>query len=427
MLLNLISTKKKHRKFGYELIEEIRTRFADILSPKEWNIMIRFERMHGDINGIDGIKQMYDEMVSNGVRLSRFTFHNLLCCSIDRDPEYAQILWNDIIAHHDQNEHEMKQIFDFRTLRTLMLCIDKMTENDKKYEFLCSVWSALENMNFYDLYCFCLAMFMLSKHPKNGFCEKVEEMLSILLNDEEMRDALRESQHSNEFRFVLMSYSNQRLLDEMWSFYKSIGCKYYHFVILMQIVSGMDMERKLLMMRQHMMMDDELVNDTNLIKHFHRTSIECKDERMQNDLWRIMRDRHSECVHVNVNVMARFTLKGKEHSIGTGYKGDDFKSMQKVQGMIKKMKYKINTLYAAELKDEESRETHLQSHAEKKALAVLLHHQCDQEPITVRVSMRMCGDCIGFFQAVSRHYNKKLLCIDTKCQHTFEDGKHFKC
>ena len=103
---------------------------------------------------------------------------------------------------------------------------------------------------------------------------------------------------------------------------------------------------------------------------------------------------------------------------------DEFKSMRLMEKLLKEINYKINTNHALELADDESRKTHLKSHSEKKALAILLEH--DQHNIEIRVSMRMCGDCIEFFKIVSQYYQRDITCIDPKTVHKFVNGVHYK-
>ena len=63
----------------------------------------------------------------------------------------------------------------------------------------------------------------------------------------------------------------------------------------------------------------------------------------------------------------------------------------------------------------------LSQHAEKKALAAQL--ALGYEEPRVQLIHRMCADCHSFFKAASKASGKRIVAIDSKLTHIFEDGK----
>ena len=77
-----------------------------------------------------------------------------------------------------------------------------------------------------------------------------------------------------------------------------------------------------------------------------------------------------------------------------------------------------NSVCIGSVTNQKAREVHLRYHAEKKALAILLHLKV--EPLTVAISLMMCRDCRAFFAAMSRHFEQTITCFDTNGKHEFD-------
>ena len=183
------------------------------------------------------------------------------------------------------------------------------------------------------------------------------------------------------------------------------------------------MEDKLYLKRH--CIDYHHIEDVNILKYLHRISVESRDMEMKRQLKEIMESKE----FMEKNVYAEFAMEGERFRLETGYEMDEFASMRKVQRLMKTIGHSINPQCAVEMKSDRARETHLKSHAEKKALAVLMEHyggKGNSEPIVVRVSMRMCVDCIEFFRKTSQCFLREIHCVDPKCTHVFTNGEHIK-
>ena len=171
--------------------------------------------------------------------------------------------------------------------------------------------------------------------------------------------------------------------------------------------------------------DLEVLSTSNLI-HFYRIASRCGEEKMVDDLWRILAAKQRDG-RIKNNVISRFELNGKQYAMENGYAFCEFKSVSIVDRLMAETDYVIDTLPALELHHKAAQQRHLKSHSEKKALAVLLQMGGQQQPIWISVTMRMCSDCHQFFCAMSAFYKRQIECVDPKGVHLFIDGTCSLC
>ena len=102
-----------------------------------------------------------------------------------------------------------------------------------------------------------------------------------------------------------------------------------------------------------------------------------------------------------------------------------FHSLNKLNILFKQTGYIMDkSVCNGSLTNKKTKELHFKYHAEKKALAVLLttNTNNDNHNLCITISMRMCRDCHNFFAKMSGHLNKTIECVDVNGIHVFERG-----
>merc|ERR1712228_727748 len=96
-------------------------------------------------------------------------------------------------------------------------------------------------------------------------------------------------------------------------------------------------------------------------------------------------------------------------------------SIDKLNKLMKQSKYICNqSVCIGSVTNKKTRELHLKYHAEKKALAILLHDDDNNDnDINIAISLKMCRDCHDFFAAMSLYSQRTLTCFDTNGKHVF--------
>ncbi|XP_058184226.1 pentatricopeptide repeat-containing protein At3g24000, mitochondrial [Rhododendron vialii] len=98
------------------------------------------------------------------------------------------------------------------------------------------------------------------------------------------------------------------------------------------------------------------------------------------------------------------------------------KKWEEICGQIKEIGYVPDTSHVLLFVDEQERETKLQYHSEKLALALSLLKMPPGSTIQIKKNIRVCGDCHSAFKFVSKVVQREIILRDTNRFHHFRDG-----
>ncbi|XAR64524.1 hypothetical protein NMG60_11008249 [Bertholletia excelsa] len=98
------------------------------------------------------------------------------------------------------------------------------------------------------------------------------------------------------------------------------------------------------------------------------------------------------------------------------------KKWEELSRKIKEVGYIPDTSYVLLFVDEQERETKLQYHSEKLALAFALLKTAPGSTIQIKKNIRVCGDCHSAFKFVSKVVEREIILRDTNRFHHFHDG-----
>eukprot|EP01084_Bolivina_argentea_P062285 113889_1 len=160
-----------------------------------------------------------------------------------------------------------------------------------------------------------------------------------------------------------------------------------------------------------------------------RVAINCNHSITEQMIWNYLDDDKFNNKRDRIEVNAWFELNGNNMTISNGFESCEFKSVCLVEKLIEISGFTFDKTCALQMGfvDQISKEKHLKSHAEKKALAILLNQTEHCEYIKIYVSMRMCMDCHNFFKLISKCYKRTIECVDPKKQHIFKNGQCLSC
>ena len=99
-----------------------------------------------------------------------------------------------------------------------------------------------------------------------------------------------------------------------------------------------------------------------------------------------------------------------------------YRMWEEVNTRIKKAGYVPNTDYVLLHIKEQERETKLQYHSEKIALAFALINMPAGATIRIMKNIRICGDCHSAFRYVSEVFKREIVVRDTNRFHHFSNG-----
>eukprot|EP01083_Nonionella_stella_P303069 1047599_1 len=411
----------KHQTYVYQLIKDLKTVSSTSSTPlthNEWWTIINCYRLYGD--GANMLKE-YNHLLSShsGPKLnSKYILSSLFEGLINSgQPYHVESIWNDIIHKYAYTHHQLKRLFDSKALQSLVFCVGQ-SGNKVSDHFLCGVWRLLvhELEIKPEISCYCLATFVLSKSKDDSSLQLCHKLLMDLNGNKERLELLKLNKNAIFFRQILRSYGNLNQFDAMWSFYNRIKRNNHDDIIAVNVLASTESRLNIVqtrvldhIIRKYVDLNGVSVHD---LIGFYRLADRCKDQSMKGEIWDVLSNKPE---NIKTNVICTFDMNGREYIIENGYKkGCEFKSVTLVEKLIKEMDYTMDTLCALELPDEKSRERHLKSHSEKKALAIALQHGANHEEIKINVSMRMCVDCHKFFACVSKHYNRQIHCRDPR-------------
>lgn len=95
---------------------------------------------------------------------------------------------------------------------------------------------------------------------------------------------------------------------------------------------------------------------------------------------------------------------------------------EEVNEKIKELGYVPNADHVLLFMDEQERETKLQNHSERIALAFALLNTPPSAPIHIKKNIRVCGDCHSAFKLASKAVNREIVVRDTNRFHHFSCG-----
>ena len=130
------------------------------------------------------------------------------------------------------------------------------------------------------------------------------KLLLKLNNNNKMINLLKQNNYDNSmcFRFILTSYSNLDLLDEMIIFYTIFN---HNDIISLGILSS-----KIGLKTIQKYINFNLL-DVNMLKHFYRLSIKYNNESIKNYIWNILISKEK----IRENIVTNFNLNNKEYII----------------------------------------------------------------------------------------------------------------
>eukprot|EP01083_Nonionella_stella_P149488 474936_1 len=409
----------------YQLIGALYSRSDASLHMKEYLSVLD---AYGLMDCTTEMMQTYGKMLSSEIALNK----EILICVLHHlirhgEPQHMDRIWNDII--NDKNVR-----LNSATFQALILCVNK-TRDTLPNDTLRKMWDLVvdqQNIKL-NLHCYCLALLSFSQYADDDNRDMAQTLLSQLESNEQFQTLLL----TNDLQFIqiLNTYGNLNQLDKMWSFYQEAvrrNHNKHNMDALVLIASQERMPRALIhtvcdMVQQHFDIDADLSID-HLI-NLHRIAVKYGDVVLQNKVWMVLQDMDKKH-KIKQNIWSYFTLNGESCSIASGYEkgGCPFDSHRKLSRLMKATGYKINTSICPELPSEIARQRHLQSHSEKKALAILLSADRCTENIKIKVKKKMCDDCHAFFCRVSKTYNQyNIECVDPKGIHRFKNGVCYLC
>ena len=103
-------------------------------------------------------------------------------------------------------------------------------------------------------------------------------------------------------------------------------------------------------------------------------------------------------------------------------KEEIYRTWEEVSEKIKKLGYVPDAGHVLLFMDERERETRLQSHSERIALAFALLSSPAGAPVRIKKNIRVCGDCHSAFKLVSKALNREIIVRDTNRFHHFRLG-----
>ncbi|KAI6704176.1 hypothetical protein NL676_013312 [Syzygium grande] len=98
------------------------------------------------------------------------------------------------------------------------------------------------------------------------------------------------------------------------------------------------------------------------------------------------------------------------------------KMWEEVSAKIKEIGYVPDTSHVLFFADEQERESRLQHHSEKLALAFALLNTPPGSTIRIKKNIRVCGDCHSAFKFASKVLDREIILRDTNRFHHFHDG-----
>ncbi|KAJ1290128.1 hypothetical protein BS78_02G219000 [Paspalum vaginatum] len=99
-----------------------------------------------------------------------------------------------------------------------------------------------------------------------------------------------------------------------------------------------------------------------------------------------------------------------------------YRMLEEINTRIRKAGYVPNTDYVLRQINEHERETKLQYHCEKIALAFALINMPAGATIRIMKNIRICGDCHSAFKFVSKVFKREIVVRDTNRFHHFSNG-----
>lgn len=99
-----------------------------------------------------------------------------------------------------------------------------------------------------------------------------------------------------------------------------------------------------------------------------------------------------------------------------------FKMWEKIRREIEEIGYVPDTSHVLSFVDQQERETKLQYHSEKLALAFALLNTPSGSTIRIKKNIRVCGDCHSAFKFVSKVVKREIILRDTNRFHHFYGG-----
>eukprot|EP01083_Nonionella_stella_P282206 960369_1 len=376
---------------------------------------------YGWMGNTDQMMTQYTQMLANGMRLTsqilNCVLHHLMR---DGEAQYVADIWNEIL------KHKRIRLLNSSALRSLILCVNR-SRNHHEPDILMNMWHFVVNEQNIapDIHCHCLMTWSLSKHNQ----AMAQALLTQLENSDEMQRLL--ATNHVDFLQILNSYANMTQFDKMWAFYNEYIERWKHgkhdvdalknmATLYTQLSEGLlhEIVRTLL---RHFDLNCDLSVDELIV--FHRIAAHTENKAMQDKISAVLQNKDKK---IKMNVVSHFMLNGESHSICSGYDegGCAFNSHQIVDALMQEIGYEMNTSECvySQLSSDVAKRNHLKSHSEKKALAILLKQQNEQN-IKIKVSMRMCVDCHDFFCQISKQYKtQNIQCVDPKGIHIFQNG-----
>ena len=232
---------------------------------------------------------------------------------------------------------------------------------------------------------------------------------------------------------ILTAYGHLGQFDKMWQeYYNMIDDRYNHKPDIGSLSILTTFEKRKQYQYQALHEVIKYIENWNEIRHdrkkyFYRMACIADHYELQSILWPLLQSTGDI-----VQVYASFDYDGEHYILDNTYHKDAIEEQmynELADKLIQKVGHKVDTSKHPEVRmlndDYELSDKYahkmLSYHAEKRALAFLIHKNVDK--IEINVSMRMCYDCHQFFCSVSKYYpNKQIICIDPNKRHLFSNA-----
>ena len=403
----------------YKLIKQFKLMFADLFGEREWLLIID---AYGLVQDTQQMLKEYKDML----HCCPFKLNShILSCLLEHlikhfEPQHVGDIWKDV--------QRLNICFNSLVLQSFIICIHRSRYYHDD-NLLLDIWNLIVNEQNVkpNLHCYCLAVLAFSKYTDAQNQNMARRLLLELESNKSMLSMLGTNPLS--FMHILTSYGNINQLEKMWSFYlknmQKLKNNYKReWIMALNVLCSKQADKNRLndilkILEQNFNLRKDL--SVEQLISFHRVCIKSENKRMRDKIWQIL-EQHED--KIKMNIYSHFELNGQSHSISTGYDigGCQFESHDKVNALIRDIKYDIDTSICPELPSDFAGQKHLKSHSEKKALAVLLHAK-ETNDIKIKVDMKMCSDCHQFFAQASRVYKQfTIQCADPKGVHCFVNG-----